>query len=291
VSRFTFILAEKAYFPVAVMCRVLAVSRSGLHAWCSRPVSAHARVDAELAIAIRAAHEAGRGTYGTRRVRRHLRKLGLRVGHKRVSRLRAQAGLTAKRQRCFKVTTNSRHTNPVAPNVLARSFDVPNRNTAWVTDVTYVWTIEGWLYLAAILDLSSRRVVGWAASSKNDCKLATDALIGATSARRPAAGWIHHSDRGTVYASAEYRAELARLGGTASMSRKGNCWDNAVAESFFASLKGECLDHEQLHTRVQAKGIIADYIEFYNLRRMHSTIDYESPIEYELKRLSQRKVA
>jgi transposase InsO family protein len=201
------------------------------------------KADAELVVEIKVAHKTGRGAYGSPRVHRELRANGRRVGKKRVERLMRQEGIVAKKKRRFRRTTDSNHPDPIAPNILARDFEVALPNTAWVTDVTYVWTHEGWLYLAAILDLYSRRVVGWAASACNDRALALDALARATSTRKPAAGLLHHSDRGSVYASGDYGDALTKIGAIKSMSRKGDCWDNAVAESFFATIKGEMIDH------------------------------------------------
>ena len=192
--------------------------------------------------------------------------------------------IVAKRRKKFRVTTDSKHADPIAPNVLNREFDVALPNTAWVTDVTYVWTLQGWLYLAAILDLCARRVVGWATSEHNDRELALNALDRANVVRRPRPGLLHHSDRGSVYASGDYRHALTDLAMIPSMSRKGDCWDNAVAESFFATIKGEMLDHETFDTRAEATAAIADYIDaFYNVQRLHSSIGYVSPIEFELK--------
>jgi transposase InsO family protein len=274
------------------MCEVLSVSRSGYYAWSRREPSNRAKRDEALKVTIAEAHRRSRGTYGSPRVHRDLLAAGQRVGRKRVERLMRAQGLAAKRRRRFRRTTDSNHTLAVAPNVLARSFSAPAPNRAWVTDVTYVWTLEGWLYLAAILDLCSRRVVGWATSANNDRALALSALSAALEARRVAPGIIHHSDRGSPYASAEYRRELDRRGFVASMSRRGDCWDNAVSESFFATLKGEHLDHEFLITRDQAHRSIADFIEnFYNVQRRHSSIDYVSPVEYELRLQSRREVA
>ncbi len=200
--------------------------------------------------------------------------------------------LVAKRRRRFRKTTDSNHSLPIAPNVLKRRFDASEPNRVWVTDVTYVSTSEGWLYLAVILDLCCRRVVGWATSETNDRHLALDALAAARAARRIAPGIIHHSDRGSTYACEEYRRELARHGFQVSMSRKGDCWDNAVAESFFATLKGEHLDHENFATRSHARRSIADFIDdFYNPQRRHSANDYLSPIEYELRLQSRREAA
>jgi putative transposase len=290
--RFAFIDEEKATWPVEVLCEVLGVSRSGFYAWRERPPSPRALDDAQLVVDIKAAHKAGRGAYGSPRVLRALRKQGKYVGKKRVERLMRREGIVAKKRKKFCITTDSRHTDPVAPNVLLRDFDIARPNTAWVTDVTYVATREGWLYLAAILDLCSRRVVGWATSGHNDRQLALDALARATSTRKPSAGLVHHSDRGSVYASGDYRGALDDMGAVPSMSRKGDCWDNAVAESFFATIKGEMIDHEDFETKAAATAAIADYIDaFYNVRRMHSTIGYVSPIEFELKLQSIREVA
>lgn len=282
--RFAFVFAEKAVWPVSMMCEVLCVSRSGYYAWQHRPASAHAEQDAELLVEIKAAHEAGRGYYGGPRVHRALRNSGTRVGKKRVARLMKDAGIAGKRRRKFCKTTDSKHPDPIAPNVLNREFDIALPNTAWVTDVTYVPTLQGWLYLAAILDLFSRRVVGWATSMHNDRQLALDALERAQATRRPRPGLLHHSDRGSVYASGDYRKALADNAMIASMSRKGDCWDNAVAESFFATIKGEALDHYTFETRAEATAAIADYIDsFYNVTRLHSSIGYVSPIQFELQ--------
>ena len=287
--KFAFIDAEKALWPVAVQCDVLGVSSSGYYAWKRRPEAPRAALDAELVVEIKAAHRAGRGAYGSPRVHRELRAKGRRVGRKRVERLMRQEGIAGRKKRRFRKTTDSNHPDPIAPNVLERHFDVELPNTAWVTDVTYVWTFEGWLYLAVILDLFSRRVVGWSASANNDRALALSALDRATTARVPAPGMVHHSDRGSVYASGDYGDALTKLGAVKSMSRKGDCWDNAVAESFFATIKGEMIDHEDYLTRGAAIAAIADYIEaFYNPCRRHSALDYVSPIEFELKFMSEK---
>ena len=196
--KFEFIRAEKAIWPVSVLCDVLRVSRSGYYAWKGRPASARARTDGDLIVEIKAAHKAGRGHYGSPRVHRALRKNGRHVGKKRVARLMQREGIVATRRKKFRVTTDSKHSDPIAPNILDREFDVALPNKAWVTDVTYVWTHQGWLYLAAILDLCSRRVVGWATSGCNDRQLALDALDCATTTRHPCPGLLHHSDRGSV---------------------------------------------------------------------------------------------
>jgi putative transposase len=290
--KFAFIDAEKAHYPVDVLCAVLMVSRSGYYAWKARPASARARTDAGLAREIAASHARSRRTYGSPRVFRDLRARGIRTSKKRVERIMRQEGIAARRKRRFRRTTDSNHASPIAPNHLARAFDVPLPNKAWVTDVTYVWTLEGWLYLAAILDLCSRRVVGWAVSATNDRRLTLLALERALAGRSPGAGLLHHSDRGSTYASADYRDALTRRGLVASMSRKGDCWDNAVAESFFATIKGELLDHESYATRAEARAAIGDYIDnFYNPQRRHSSIGYVSPVEFELRLQNQAKAS
>jgi putative transposase len=282
--KFAFIDAHRGCFPVEVLCLVLGVSRSGYYAWRIRPVSARAQQDVQLAVEIAATHRRSRRTYGSPRVHAELRTRGVRVGRKRVERLMREGGIAARRKRRFRRTTDSNHSHPIAPNVLDRQFEVERPNTAWVTDVTYIWTAEGWLYLAAILDLCSRRVVGWAASETNDRQLALAALNRALEIRTTPAGMIHHSDRGSPYASEDYQTKLAACGFVASMSRRGDCWDNAVAESFFATLKGELVDYERYVTRDAAIMSIGEYIDgFYNTQRRHSSIDYMSPMEFELK--------
>jgi putative transposase len=290
--KFAFILAEKALYPITVLCRVLGVSRSGFHAWRRRPQAPRVRADAQLAAQVAAVHTRSRKTYGSPRVHAELRAKGVCVGKKRVERLMRENGIQARRKRRFRKTTDSKHPHPIAPNVVARKFDVAEPNRVWATDVTAIWTVEGWLYLAVMLDLYSRRVIAWASSANNDTLLALDALRAGLRARRPAAGLVHHSDRGSPYASADYRAALASHGLVASMSRKGDCWDNAVAESFFGTLKAELVDHEQYRTRESARRSIGDYIEtFYNIERRHSFLDYLNPIEFELRSVSTRVAA
>jgi putative transposase len=282
--RFELIDAEKAQYPIDVLCAALEVSRSGYYAWKRRPAPTRVKADEQLGVEIVAIHRRSRGTYGSPRVHAELRAKDRRVGKKRVERLMRENGIAAQRKRRFRRTTDSNHERPIAPNVLDRNFDQAAPNKVWVTDVTYIFTAEGWLYLAVMLDLFSRRVVGWATSDTNDRLLALDALYQAVRARRPRAGLVHHSDRGSPYASEEYRDALRDRGITASMSRTGDCWDNAVAESFFATLKGELVDHERYLTRAAAVASIGDYIEkFYNIQRRHSHLGYVSPIEFELR--------
>ena len=290
--KFAFIRVEKATYPVGVLCDVLDVSRSGFYASSVRAVAARTIEDARLVLEIRAVHKRLRGIYGSPRIHRELRAKGYRVGKKRVERLMRENGIKGRQKRRFRHTTDSNHAQPIAPNVLQRDFETSAPNEAWVTDVTYVATGEGWLFLAAILDLFSRRVVGWAASSTNDRALALAALASAVRMRRPLPGLVHHSDRGSPYASDDYRAALRARGIVASMSRKGDCYDNAVAESFFATLRAELLDHERFETRAAAVASLTDYIDgFYNTVRRHSYTGYISPIEFELKRLTRREAA
>jgi transposase InsO family protein len=279
-----FIAAEKALYPVRLLCEVLDVTRSGYYAWIDRPSSPKKIADAQLVVEIKAALVRGRGAYGSPRVHRELRAHGVRVGKKRIERLMRENGLEARQKRRFVHTTDSRHEHPIAPNVLDRNFDVQAANQTWVGDVTYIPTSEGWLYLAILLDLFSRRIVGWATSATNDRELALRALDQALRARRPAPGLVHHTDRGSPYASDDYRQVLEAHAIVASMSRTGDCYDNAVAESFFATLKAEHVDHEDFATRDIGTASIGDYIEkFYNCARRHSHVGYVSPIEFELR--------
>jgi putative transposase len=282
--RFRFIEAEKAYYPIRLLCRCLAVSRSGYYAWRRRDPSPRAQEDARLRVEVAASHSASRRTYGSPRILRDLREDGHHVSRKRVARLMRELGLEGRRKRRFRATTDSQHRFPVAPNVLMRDFEVDAPNTAWVTDITYLATLEGWLYLAVILDLFSRRVVGYAISERIDRALVLEALGKALAQRPGARDLLHHSDRGSQYASHDYREALDQAGITCSMSRRGDCWDNAVAESFFATLKMELLYELPLQTRRETRIAVADYIEtFYNVRRRHSSLDYQSPVEFELK--------
>ena len=282
--RFVFIQAERALYPVRMLCAVLEVSRSGYYAWVDRPGAARTRADAQLTVEIVAAHQRSRATYGSPRVHVELRARGVRVGRKRIERLMRARGIQGRRKRRFRRTTDSHHASPIAPNVLGRQFAVQAANAVWVTDVTGVWTEEGWLFLAVMLDLFARRVVGWAASATNDTALALAALSPALRDRTPEPGLVHHSDRGSPYASGDYRRALASRGLVASMSRKGDCWDNAVAESFFATIKAELTEHTVYRTHEAAIASIAEYIErFYNPQRRHSHLNYISPIDFELK--------
>ncbi len=264
------------------MCRVFEVSRSGYYEWRSRPPSQRDQQDKALKAKIREHHEESRATYGTRRIQRKLAGDNETASRRRIARLMKDEGITCKTRRKFKATTNSKHDKPVAPNLLDRNFSAEKPNQAYAGDITYIPTREGWLYLAVFIDLCSRAVVGWSMGSRMPASLVKDALSMAIWKRRPAAGLLVHSDRGSQYASDSFQRLLSRHEYRGSMSRKGNCWDNAPAESFFHTLKTELIYHEDFKTRDEAKQAIFEYIEvFYNRMRLHSSNDYMSPMDYE----------
>jgi putative transposase len=272
-------------YPVRLMCRVLQVSVAGFYAYLKRPAPWRLVVDEVLMARVQVAFRVSGGTYGAPRIERELRAEGLPTSVKRVARLMRDAGLVARTTRRVRVgTTDSKHAEPIAPNRLGRQFDVHGVavNRVWVGDITYIPTREGFLYLATVLDLGSRRCVGWAMRDTLEVDLVLSALRMARDARRPAAGLIFHSDRGSQYAATAYRDELAAHAMLASMSGKGDCYDNAVAESFFATLEFELIMHSDWHTREDARRAIFRYIEtWYNPKRRHSTLGYVSPAEYE----------
>ena len=282
--RFVFIRAHERIFHVTTMCRVLEVSRAGFYKWRAQPLSERVKADAVLAARIRAIHTGRRRAYGSPRVHRELRDQGIRCGEKRVARVMRHAGIRAIAPKRYRVTTQSGHREPAAPNHLARRFGVAAQagpNAAWAADITYIPTRDGWLYLAFILDLASRRVVGWALRSRLDQELALSALRLALRHRR-ARGGLHHSDRGVQYASVAYRQLLADARFTQSMSRGGDCWDNAVVESLFATLTKELLMQGAFPSCAVAHREVFAFIEiWYNRQRRHSSLGYRSPAQYE----------
>ena len=278
--RFRFVAAERASFPVRTLCRLVGVAASGFYAWLRRGCGSARRegVDRGLRARVGAIFAASRGTYGSPRVHAELRAQGIRVGRNRVARLMREGGLVVTRRRRTPRTTDSRHGHPVAPNLLGRRFAADRPDTVWLADISYLPTGEGWLYLAAIKDMATREIVGWSMADHLRAELVSDALLMAIRHRRPPPGLIHHSDRGVQYASKPYRATLARHGITQSMSRKGDCLDNAPMESFFGSLKNELVHRTSFPTREAARRAIFEYVEaFYNRRRRHSALGFLTP--------------
>lgn len=264
------------------MCRVLKVSASGFYGWLKEPGGKRAIEDESLSEHIRKAFEESQKRYGSRRIRRELKRLQRRCTLGRIRRLMRKLGLFPKRRRRFHITTDSKHGFEIHPNLLKRNFKADGPDQVWVSDITYIWTSEGWLFLAAVIDLFSRKVVGWSMSKSLKAQVAVDALEMAISARNPAPGLIHHSDRGVQYACSDYQKVITKAGMRPSMSRKGDCWDNSVAESFFSTLKKEMIYHVKYETRDEARRDIFEYIEvFYNRKRMHSYLGYLSPAEFE----------
>jgi putative transposase len=280
--RFMLIDAAKKEFPVQRLCKVLGVSQSGYFAWRGRPASGRQRDDMVLLAHVRSSFALSNETYGSPRMTHELRDQGLRVGRRRVARLMRENGLRARQPRRFKRTTDSLHAFPVAPNLLDQDFSAERPNEKWGADISYIWTREGWLYLAVVIDLYARRVVGWAVSDRLNKELALRALRRALAVRRPAAGLLHHSDRGSQFCSLAYQAELRRYGLLISMSGKGNCYDNSMVETFFKTLKSEMVWRTVFQTRAEAQRALARYIDgFYNPIRRHSALGYVSPAQFE----------
>jgi putative transposase len=280
--RFAFIDVEKALYPMRILCRVLRVSRSGYYAWFNRKPSTRKLEDERLRPKVVEAFEIGRGTYGSPRVREELVDQGFEIGRKRVARLMREMGLQGVTPRKFRVTTDSDHGHPIAKNLIDRNFVASRPNEKWATDITYIWTAEGWLYLAIVMDLFSRRIVGWSTANHLKTDLCLEALQMAIQQRTGIKGLIHHSDRGVQYASDRYREALDAQCIECSMSRRANCWDNAVAESFFGTLKNELIYRRPWLTWKAARDAISEYIEiFYNRIRRHSTIGNMSPATFE----------
>ena len=286
-----FIQEHRNEFRVSTMCRVLGASKGGFYMWLKRPPSQRARRDQELRLKIVALHADSRKTYGSPRVHAALRKSGERCGRKRIARLMRSAQIAGKRHKRFTPkTTESNHKNPIAENILDRCFspeEIGAPNRCWGGDITYIWTAEGWLYLAIVLDLFSRYVAGWSMSHRLKTRFVLDALQMAIDKRGAAAGLLWHSDRGVQYTDEDMQKLAKKHGIKCSMSRKGNCWDNAVVESFWASLKAELFDDYIPATREEARAMIFEWIEvWYNRQRMHSTLGYLSPAEFELKNVA-----
>jgi len=279
--RYEFIQKYREAFPVTFLCKVLEVGKSGFYAWLSREQSPRVEANQRLLIEIRAIHQESREAYGSPRVFSALKKKGISCGKHRVAGLIRKHNIRSVHKRKYKMTTDSNHRYPVSENILDRQFEVSKPNTCWVSDITYIPTREGWLYLSVVLDLFNREVVGWSMGSRMTRQLVVDALAMAIDNRSLEDGLLHHSDRGSQYASVEFQEILADRNISCSMSRKGNCYDNAVVESFFHTLKVECVHRKTYETRKQAKADLFEYIEvFYNRKRLHSYLGYRSPVEF-----------
>jgi len=282
--RFRFIEENRDALPAERLCQIMNVSSRGFRAYRSRPISQSQRKDMVLLAHIREQHKLSLGSYGRPRMTEELKELGLEVGHRRVGRLMRQNGISVVRTRKHKVTTDSNHKFNIAPNLLNRDFFAEKPNQKWAGDISYIWTREGWLYLAVILDLHSRRVIGWAVSNRMKRDLAIRALDMAVALRKPPRGCIHHSDRGSQYCSHDYQKRLCQHGFKVSMSGKGNCYDNAVVETFFKTIKAELIWRQSWKTRRHAEMAIFGYINgFYNPRRKHSALGWKSPLAFERK--------
>ena len=280
--RYEFIKKHQNEYPITMLCQMMNVSRSGYYAWLKWKPSHRQHENDTLWSAIQAAFQVGRGHYGYRRIHQHLRQLGFSCSQNRVARLMRQHELHPKRKRSYRRTTQSQHTYPLAPNRLNRCFTAQSPNQKWASDITYIATAEGWLYLAVVIDLYSRQVIGWAMDTHLKKELVMQALQMALAKRRPQQGLIHHSDRGSQYASHAYQAILKAHNILPSMSGKGDCYDNAPVESFFATLKKEAVQQQIYPTRERAKLALFEYIEvFYNRQRLHSTLGYLSPVQFE----------
>lgn len=291
--KYSFITQHKKTWPIDVMCQLFGVKRNGYYSHAKRKES---RPDdpthQEMIEHVREIAESSKYTYGERRMKRALNALSYPVSRAKAKKLMDEAGVRVKHKKKFKVTTNSNHKKQVYPNLLKREFDVQQPDTVYASDITYIWTQEGWLYLAVVIDLFSRKVVGWSMSSRMKAGLVCDALTMAIWQRRPPEGLIHHSDRGSQYASDDFRRLMKAHGIQGSMSRKGNCWDNAVVESFFGSLKQERVQWRNYQTRYEAQQDVLDYISmFYNSRRLHSYLGYISPNEFEVQAVNLKKVS
>lgn len=290
--KYAFIKERLAGYPVSTLCRVLGVTAQGYYAWEKRPQSARRQADQRLSAKIRVIHAETRQRYGSPRIHDELRDQGVRCSKKRVERLMREESLRAKAGRKFKATTDSSHDKPVAPDLVKREFAAPAPNQVWVGDITYLWTSEGWLYLAVFIDLYSRKVVGWATGTRMTSGLVRLAFLRAVARRRPPPGIIVHTDQGAQYASAAYRAALAEAQARQSMGSRGDCYDNAVAESFFHSFKVEAIHGSDIETRREMEVELFEYIErFYNKKRKHSALGLRSPEQFENGDFNNTKAA
>lgn len=291
--KYSFITQHKNTYPIRLQCQVLGVGRSGYYKYQASQANKPDDTERQEMIEwIKDLAESSEYSYGSRRMKKALNVLGFPVSRNKTRKLMREAGVQVRHRKKFKVTTNSNHKQPVFDNLVNRQFDIAQPDQVYVADVTYIWTREGWLYLAVVIDLCSRKIVGWSMSSRMKAQLVCDALKMATWQRRPKAGLIHHSDRGSQYASKAFRQLLKTHGFKGSMSRKGDCWDNAVAESFFGSLKQERVQWRSYQTRYEAQQDVLDYITmFYNSRRLHSYLGYTSPNEFEAQLMEVKKVA
>jgi len=279
--KYAFVRAQGKEFTVKRMCQIFQISRSGYYDWARREESTHSQQDRDLLKAIRKIHQEMKEAYGAIKTWRTLQGSGTVCGKHRVARLRRQAGIEARRKRKFRLAYQARHTEPAPPNLLRWPFKAAYPDQIWVTDVTFITTRSGWLYLAVMIDLYSRLVVGWSMKDRPNQELVNEALMMAVEQRRPKPGLIHHSDQGILYSSGSYLALLKKYAMLRSMSGKGNCYDNAVAESFFSSLKNEIIHHRDYKTRDEARAEIFEYIEmFYNRKRLHQSLNYQTPMQY-----------
>ncbi len=290
--RYQFITEQQEQFSLSALCRAMQVGRSGFYAWRKRPKSERQQQNEILAEQIRAAHEESDQTYGSPRIYAELKEAGIPCSQKRIARLMRLQKISAIRPKRFVTTTDSDHALPVADNLLARTFEAETPDTKWTADITYLWTGQGWLYLAVILDLFSRSIVGWAMEQTIDRTLVLSALDMALVGRKPGSDLMCHSDRGSQYASDDYQRRLKDVGIVCSMSRRGNCWDNAPTESFFAGLKKEMVHRTRFETREQARSAVFEWIEvWYNRKRRHSTLGYLSPEAFERKHQQEQAAA
>jgi transposase InsO family protein len=291
--KYSFITQHKNTYPISLQCQVLGVNRSGYYHYqvnvANRPDDPEHQ---EMLEWVEDIAESSGYSYGSRRMKKALNALGFPVSRNKARKLMREAGVQVRHRKKFKVTTNSNHKQPVFDNLLERQFDVPQPDQVYASDITYIWTQEGWLYLAVVIDLCSRKVVGWSMGSRMNAQLVCDALTMALWQRRPKAGLIHHSDRGSQYASKAFRKLLKAHGIKGSMSRKGDCWDNAVVESFFGTLKQERVQWRSYQTRYEAQQDILEYISmFYNSYRLHSYLGYTSPNDFEKQLMNRKKAA